>query len=83
MYSREELDQIEAEWAFQLSGRMAFLGVEDFRALMRCQDLGIPASQIMKALQPDSEPRQMGPGTLAVILDRLTQAIEAGGQNPR
>jgi hypothetical protein len=62
---------------------MAFLGAEDFRALMRCQELEIPASQIVEALQPDSEPRQMGPGTFAVILGRLVQGIEVGGQNPR
>ena len=70
MYSKEELDQIEAEWAFQLNGRMAFLGVDDFRALKLCHSFGIPAGQVIASLQPGIAPK-----TLAEIAEALARTV--------
>ena len=71
MYSREELDQIEAEWAFQVHGRTGFLGVEDFRSLKSCHALGITAGQVIASLQAGSEPKN-----LAEIAEALARTLE-------
>jgi len=50
-YSREELDWIEAEWAFHLHGRSAFLSREDFAQLQVWDGEGIPAEALIGAME--------------------------------
>jgi hypothetical protein len=50
-YTREELDWIEAEWAYHLHGRSAFLSREDFVQLMAWNDLGVAADAIVNAME--------------------------------
>ncbi len=49
-YSREEWDWMEAEWAFHLHGRSAFLSSEDFRQLQLWEGEGIPTEIIINAM---------------------------------
>lgn len=46
-YTREELDWIEAEWAFHLHGRSAFLSREDFATLQKWDAAGLPADTLV------------------------------------
>jgi len=50
-YSREEKDWIEAEWAFQLHGRSAFLSREDFAQLLEWETAGVPADVLVAAME--------------------------------
>jgi hypothetical protein len=50
-YSREELDWIEAEWAFHLHGRSAFLSREDFLQLQVWDQAGVPAEAVIGAME--------------------------------
>lgn len=50
-YSPEELDWIEAEWAFHLHGRSAFLSREDFLQLQAWGADGIPADAVVAAME--------------------------------
>jgi len=50
-YSREEKDWIEAEWAFHLHGRSAFLSHEDFSQLLAWEASGIPADAVVGAME--------------------------------
>lgn len=50
-FSREELDWIEAEWAFHLHGRSAFLSREDFIQLQAWDAEGVPAEAIVAAME--------------------------------
>lgn len=56
-YTRQELDWIEAEWAFHLHGRTAFLSREDFTQLMAWADQGITAEAIVAAMETYFERR--------------------------
>lgn len=49
-YSREELDWLEAEWAFHLHGRTAFLSREDFLQLQAWAEQGVPAEAVVAAM---------------------------------
>ena len=49
-YSREEWDWMEAEWAFHLHGRSAFLSNEDFRQLQLWETEAVPAEIIVNAM---------------------------------
>lgn len=49
-YTREELDWIEAEWAFHLHGRSAFLSREDFVEVTAWEAQGIPADAVVAAM---------------------------------
>ena len=71
MYSREELDQIEAEWAFRVHGRTGFLGVKDFKALKSCHALGVSADQVIASLQLETATEN-----LAEIAEALAHTIE-------
>jgi len=51
VYSREELDWMEAEWAFHLHGRSAFLSREDFLQLQAWAGEGVPADAIVNAME--------------------------------
>ena len=56
-YTREELDWIEAEWAYHLHGRSAFLSREDFNQLLQWDGQGIPADAIVSAMETYFERR--------------------------
>jgi hypothetical protein len=49
-YTREELDWVEAEWAFHLHGRSAFMSREDFLQLQVWAGEGVPADAIVNAM---------------------------------
>jgi hypothetical protein len=51
MYGREELDWIEAEWAFHLHGRSSFMSREDFLQLKTWAGEGVPADAIVNAME--------------------------------
>src|SRR5512147_2239307 len=50
-YTREELDWIEAEWAYHLHGRSAFLSREDFLQLLAWSAQGVAAEAIVNAME--------------------------------
>jgi hypothetical protein len=50
-YTREELDWMEAEWAFHLHGRSAFLSREDFLQLQAWAGEGVPADAVVNAME--------------------------------
>ena len=49
-YTREELDWLEAEWAFHLHGRTAFLSREDFLQLESWAQVGVSAEAVVAAM---------------------------------
>ena len=50
-YTREELDWIEAEWAYHLHGRSAFLSREDFAQLLRWGEADVAAEVVVNAME--------------------------------
>lgn len=50
-YSREEVDWMEAEWAFHLHGRQAFMSREDFLQLQAWEGRGVPADAVVAAME--------------------------------
>ena len=60
-YSREEWDWMEAEWAFHLHGRSAFLSSEDFRQLELWEGEGVSAEIIVNAMGAYFERRARRP----------------------
>jgi len=50
-FTREELDWMEAEWAFHLHGRSAFMSREDFLQLQVWAGEGVPADAIVNAME--------------------------------
>lgn len=50
-YTREELDWIEAEWAYHLHGRQAFLSREDFLQVQAWEAEGAPADLLVGAME--------------------------------
>jgi len=50
-YTREELDWMEGEWAFQLHGRSAFLSREDFQQLQAWAGEGVAAEAVVGAME--------------------------------
>ncbi len=56
-YTREELDWMEAEWAFHLHGRQAFMSREDFLQLQAWDAEGIPADAVVGAMEAYFERR--------------------------
>ncbi|MDP2875604.1 MAG: hypothetical protein Q8O00_05415 [Holophaga sp.] len=50
-YTREELDWIEAEWAYHLHGRSAFLSREDFAQLQKWDGEGVQADAVIGAME--------------------------------
>lgn len=57
VYTREELDWVEAEWAFHLHGRQAFLSREDFQQLQLWDKAGVPAEAVVNAMEAYFERR--------------------------
>ena len=60
-YTREELDWIEAEWAFHLHGRSAFLSREDFATLQKWDAAGLPAETLVGCMGTYFERRAARP----------------------
>lgn len=60
-YTREELDWLEAEWAYHLHGRSAFLSREDFAQLMEWSGQGIAADVLVNAMETYFERRAKRP----------------------
>ena len=60
-YTREELDWIEAEWAYHLHGRSAFLSREDFTQLLEWGGQGVPADAVVGAMEVYFERRTKRP----------------------
>ncbi|WP_306600271.1 hypothetical protein [Geothrix sp. 21YS21S-2] len=56
-YTREELDWMEAEWAFHLHGRQAFMSREDFLQLQAWDGEGIAADAVVGAMEAYFERR--------------------------
>jgi hypothetical protein len=50
-YTREEKDWIEAEWAYHLHGRSAFLSREDFARLQIWEAEGVPPDALVGAME--------------------------------
>ena len=50
-YTREELDWMEAEWAFHLHGRQGFMSREDFLQLRVWEGEGVPAEAVVGAME--------------------------------
>lgn len=77
MYSRETLDWIEAEWAFHLHGRSAFLSREDFLQLQAWAAEGVPAEAVVGAMEGFFERRakRAKPRTF-VALAHLARDVE-------
>ena len=50
-YSRSDWDWLEAEWAFHLHGRSAFLSREDFARLQAWEGEGVPAEAVVSAME--------------------------------
>ena len=84
-YTREELDWIEAEWAYHLHGRSAFLSSEDFTRLMAWNGRGVPADAIVSAMETYFERRARRPRPRAFValshldkdLDKILKLREA------
>ncbi len=57
-YSGAEIDWVEAEWAFHLHGRSAFLSREDFAQLMAWAKQDVPADLIVNAMGAYFERRE-------------------------
>jgi hypothetical protein len=76
-YTREELDWIEAEWAYHLHGRSAFLSREDFARLMAWNGRGVPADAIVSAMEAYFERRARRPRPRAfVALSHLDKDLD-------
>lgn len=50
-YSRNDWDWLEAEWAYQLHGRSAFLSREDFAQIQAWEGEGVPAEAVVAAME--------------------------------
>ena len=50
-YSRSDWDWLEAEWAFHLHGRSAFLSREDFATLQGWEGEGVPPDAVVAAME--------------------------------
>lgn len=76
-YTREELDWVEAEWAFHLHGRSAFLSREDFAQLQVWDREGIPAERVVKAMEAFFQRRALRPTARGfVALKHLDKDLE-------
>jgi hypothetical protein len=66
-YTREELDWIEAEWAFHLHGRSAFLSAEDFRKVTEWEAAGLGAETVVAAMDAYFARREKKPRARAFV----------------
>jgi len=80
-YTREELDWLEAEWAFHLHGRSAFLSREDFLQLQAWAGAGVPADAIVNAMEAYFDRRaRRGRGRAFVALSHLARDVAKAAQ---
>lgn len=80
-YSPEELDWIEAEWAFHLHGRSAFLSREDFLQLQAWGSQGLPAEAVVAAMEAYFQRRARRKRPKAFIaLSHLEKDVQKAGQ---
>jgi hypothetical protein len=78
-YSREELDWIEAEWAYHLHGRSAFLSREDFQQVRLWEGEGIPAEVVVAAMEVYFTRRAQRAGARTfVALSHLARDVAKG-----
>lgn len=78
-YSREEWDWMEAEWAFHLHGRSAFLSSEDFRQLQVWEGEGVPAEIIVNAMGAYFERRAKRPRPRSFVkVDHIVKDVAKG-----
>lgn len=76
-YAREELDWLEAEWAYHLHGRSAFLSREDFAQLMVWSDRGVAADALVAAMEAYFERRARRPRPRSfVALSHLAKDVD-------
>jgi hypothetical protein len=76
VYTREELDWVEGEWAFHLHGRSAFMSREDFLQLQVWAGEGVPAEAIVNAMEAFFERRaKRAPSRAFVALSHLTKDV--------
>ena len=77
VYTRDELDWVEGEWAFHLHGRAAFMSREDFLQLQRWAGDGVPAEAIVSAMEAYFERRaKRAPSRAFVALAHLAKDVE-------
>ena len=67
IYTREELDWIEAEWAFHLHGRSAFLSREDFDTLQGWSQQDLPAETLVNCMEAYFQRRAKRPRPRAFV----------------
>jgi hypothetical protein len=80
-YSPEELDWIEAEWAFHLHGRSAFLSREDFLQLQAWGAQGLPAEAVVAAMEAYFQRRERRKRPKAFIaLSHLDKDVQKAGK---
>jgi hypothetical protein len=78
-YSREEWDWMEAEWAFHLHGRSAFLSSEDFRQLQLWEGEGVPPEIIVNAMGAYFERRAKRPRPRAFVkVEHIAKDVAKG-----
>lgn len=79
VYSREEWDWMEAEWAYHLHGRSAFLSSEDFRQLQVWEGESVPAELIVNAMGAYFERRARRPRPRAFVkVEHITKDVAKG-----
>jgi hypothetical protein len=66
-FTREELDWIEAEWAYHLHGRSAFLSREDFLQVQAWEGEGATADGIVGAMEAYFTRRAARPGARTFV----------------
>ncbi len=78
-YTREEWDWIEAEWAFHLHGRSAFLSPEDFHRLQGWEKEEVPAGLIVAAMGAYFERRARRPRPRSFVkIEHLAKDLAKG-----
>jgi hypothetical protein len=80
-YTREELQWLEAEWAYHLHGRSAIISFEDFRQLQAWAAEGVPAEAIVNAMEAyfarrDKRPRPRGFVALGHLSRDVAKAVK-------
>ena len=92
-YAPEVLDWLEAEWAYHLHGRSAFLSREDFLQIKAWAEGGVPAEAIVAAMEAYFQRRAKRPRAKAFIqlshlekdvqkARKLRQALAKAGDGP-
>ncbi len=76
-YTRQELDWLEAEWAYHLHGRSAFLSREDFLQIQAWDREGTPAEAVVAAMESYFARRAKRPRARAfVAMEHLRKDVE-------